>query len=186
MPIPHYPDPPEHWRAPMGPYRQAPAEYGGEWWYVYPFNPEPWLSTPVDAPTLPDGFEEIFGAGPVSEDFRDFPNPSQAFRAARDLWAQDLKHFKQAGPPPWALGADLDASAAVFVAWDMGAPKHYEGRYGWMTRFPDSQFRDFEAAAWTAIQVTHLTVAQYQIRLAHADIIPNEKHPFVPSHIWGE
>jgi hypothetical protein len=29
---------PAHWKAPYGPYRQAPQQYGGEWWFVNPFT----------------------------------------------------------------------------------------------------------------------------------------------------
>jgi len=186
---PSYADVPEHWKQPAGPYRQAPAEHGGEWWLVNPFTgSEPWLlqSQAGKPEALPEGFEEIFGPRPESSDFHQLSNPSLMFRIARTQWEQDLRHFKQAGAPEWASTEELSDSEAAFQRWGMGAPKHYEGRYGWMTRFPESEIADFEAAAWTAIQVSHLTIAQYQLRLVDRDIVPREKHPFVPPHVWPD
>ena len=59
---------PEAWKHPVGPYRQAPPEYGGEWWLVNPFSgDEPWLLLDRKAPVpevLPVGFENTFGPRP--------------------------------------------------------------------------------------------------------------------------
>lgn len=183
---PRYADIPEHWKHPVGPYRQAPKEYGSEWWFVNPFTGEtPWLN--IQAPpveTLPPGFEEIFGPRPRSSDFGTAPNPSLAFRVATVVWEQDLKHFKEAGYPEWAEpGAWKDAEAA-FGYWGMGTPRHYEGRYGWATRFPESELRDFDAATWTALNASHLVIAQYQIRLVQRGLEPARRHPFVPPAVW--
>ena len=38
MGTPHYKEIPDHWKYPMGPYHQAPPEFGGEWWVVNPFT----------------------------------------------------------------------------------------------------------------------------------------------------
>ena len=60
---PRYPDVPEWAKHPLGPYHQAPLEYGGEWWSVNPFTgPEPWIPrASQNEQTLPDAFAEIFG-----------------------------------------------------------------------------------------------------------------------------
>lgn len=40
---PRYQDVPDSWKWPIGPYQQAPEEFGGEWWKVNPFTgSEPW------------------------------------------------------------------------------------------------------------------------------------------------
>ena len=36
---PRYQDVPDVWKWPIGPYQQAPEEFGGEWWKVNPFTP---------------------------------------------------------------------------------------------------------------------------------------------------
>lgn len=183
---PRFKDIPDHWKQPQGPYRQAPPEYGGEWWLVNPFTTaEPWRQQEAPAAEkLPEGFEEIFGLRPQSSDFHGFPNPSRTFRTAVVEWERDLRHFKQAGKPEWASAEKLKAAAGVFRRWGMGEPRYYEGRYGWMARFSESEIPDFETAAWGAINVSHLTVAHYQIRLVDRGIVPELRHPFVPPNVW--
>lgn len=186
---PTFLDVPEHWKHPLGPYRQAPDEYGAQWWLVNPFTTaEPWkLAAPTAKPTdepLPAGFVEIFGRRPKGGDFLATSNPSLLYRIARSQWEQDLRHFVRAGLPEWADQSQYDAAANVFRRWGMGAPHFYAGRYGWMVRFPGSEARDFEAAAWTAIYATHQVVAQYQLELIERGIPPKQQHPFVPPHVW--
>ncbi len=184
--IPRFQDVPQHWRYPVGPYRQAPPEYGGEWWLVNPFTgTAPWANQAMGpAETLPTGFEEIFGARPKSEDFRAASNPSLAFRIATTVWEQDLRYFKTAGFPEWAPAEAWNAAKQSFVFWGMGEPRHYEGRYGWVSRFTQSQIPDYDVATWTALNGTHLVVAQYQIRLVQKGIVPGMRHPFVPPSVW--
>lgn len=180
-------DVPGHWKHPEGPYRQAPGEYGGEWWLVNPFtSPTPWLtrSKASRQERLPDGFEGLFGPRPEASRFRDTPNPSLYFRIAVTKWEQDLGHFRRAGTPEWLDEQSLRTAAQVFESWEMGRPQFYEGRYGWSARFPGSSLPEFEAAARAAIEATHLVVAQYQMALLDAGITPSKKHPFVPPQAW--
>ena len=184
---PRFQEVPEHWKYPEGPYRQAPGEYGGEWWLVNPFgSATPWLTQSKPAPgvVLPEGFEEIFGQRPRLERFLETPNPSFYFRLAVTEWEQNLRHFKRVGSPEWAEETHLANAARVFESWDMGRPRYYEGRYGWSARFTDSALPDFECAARAALASTHLVVAQYQLALLEAGKLPERKHPFVPPHVW--
>jgi hypothetical protein len=146
---------------------------------VNPFTgDEPWKrARPVEPePTrvLPYGFEDIFGREP------------QLGQPGRTRWLQDLEHYKQAGPPAWAEPAQIAVAEDVTLSWGMGKPRFYEGRYGWMARFPDSQLRDFETSAWAVLNVTHHVIAGYQIRLLQEGIVPPQQHPFAPPHLWPE
>lgn len=186
---PTFKEVPEHWKQPGGPYRKAPEEYGGEWWLVNPFTTaEPWkLTAPTADPqeeALPEGFVEIFGRRPTAAAFLGTSNPSLLFRIARDHWEQDLGHFVRAGLPVWTNEAQYEVAASLTRNWNMGAPHFYAGRYGWMVRFPGSEVRDFEAAAWTVIFATHQVIAQYQLELIERGITPQQQHPFVPPHVW--
>ena len=184
---PRFQEVPEHWKAPVGPYRQAPPEFGGEWWLVDPFTGEtPWLTQAGGPPReiLPEGYEEIFGPRPQAADFRGERNPSLMYRTAVVKWEQDLRYFKQAGTPEWADPRLVATAANLFEQWGMGTPRFYEGRYGWMARFPESEIRDYEASAWGALNASHLLVAQYQIRVVGRGAVPEKRHPFVPPHVW--
>ena len=184
---PRFQDVPEHWKHPEGPYRQAPPEYGGEWWLVNPFgSATPWLTQGKPGPQekLPPGFEQIFGPRPKAEDFRETPNPSLYFRMAVVDWEQSLRQFKRAGLPDWANAEHAANAERVFASWGMGRPGYCEGRYGWSARFYESALRQFECAARAALESTHLVVAQYQMALLEAGSIPANKHPFVPPHVW--
>jgi hypothetical protein len=185
---PRYPSVPEHWKHPEGPYRQAPEEYGAEWWLVNPFaSPTPWLtqSKPTEESPLPEGFLELFGPRPRGEQFRVTPNPVQYFRLALAKWEQDLKYFQRTGVPEWATEEAIEAATQVFESWEMGRPRFYEGRYGWSVRFRDSQLPEFEAAARAAVETSHLVVAQYQMALLDEGRQPSRRHPFVPPHTWS-
>ena len=188
MSTPRFKDVPDGWKHPLGPYRQAPAEYGGEWWLVNPFTTEePWATQGgVVERELPAGFVEIFGPRPKIADFSHVANPGFAWRVAVDLWEQDLRNFKRAGVPEWTTPEQVTAAEKVARAWDLGAPRFYEGRYGWMGRFPESQLRAFESSAWGVLNVTHHVVATYQWRLLEQGIVPAKRHPFVPPHVWPE
>ena len=179
---------PEHWKAENGgPYRQAPEEYGGGWWYVSPFTgAEPWkrFAPQPEPEALPDGFVEIFGSKPEFKDFTD----SQAWTTARNHWQQNLEQFKGAGRPLWLSKEDKAALDKIYESWNMGKPHFYGGRYGEMVRWPESQVQDFEDSAYSAANYPHHTIARYQIALAHSGgvILKNERHPFVPSQVFDE
>ncbi len=187
MAIPSYDTVPDHWKSPVGPYRQAPPEYGGRWYMVNPFTgPAPWKNDrPREPETVPAGLEAIFGGRPEVRDFMDQPNPSEAFRVATVGWEQDLKYFKSAGPPEWASGEEIELADGVSRFWDMGAPHFYEGRYGFMARFPQSKLPRFEATAWAVINAMHHEVSAYQIRLLNSGIQPEQQHPFVPPGLFA-
>lgn len=182
-PVKH-PQVPEHWKAPLGPYRQAPPAYGSEWWLVSPFtSSEPWIqfgAQPEEA--LPAGFLAIFGARPEGQDYIGYP---AALATARGQWEQDLLYFLRAGRPDWVSAQQQQTVDAIFEAWEMGPVSFYEGRYGWMARWPQSAVPDFEQAAWTAANYPHQVVAQYQIRMAEREIQPAKLHPFTPPHVFG-
>jgi hypothetical protein len=188
MSVPRFKDVPEEWKHPFGPYRQAPAEYGGEWWLVNPFTTnEPWVTPSKAVPReLPAGFVEIFGERPKISGYSSTPNPGLSWRVALDLWEQDLRYFKGSGIPEWATAQQAAAAEEVTRSWGMGAARYYEGRYGWMARFLESQLRVYESSAWGVLNVTHHVVAAYQWRLLEQGIIPVKRHPFVPPQVWPE
>lgn len=186
--VPHFTEVPDAWKRPFGPYVKAPAEFGGDWYKVNPFTgPEPWkVHSSVEA-KLPFGFEVIFGPRPKSEDFHDASDPSEAFRVAKDLWEQDLRYFKKAGPPEWATDEEQELAEDTAEFWDMGSPYFYEGRYGFMARFPEADpYTPFEATAWAVINFMHQEIAAYQIRLLQDGQFPDVQHPFVPPMLFGE
>ena len=185
---------PDSWKHPAGPYHQAPAEYGGGWWYVSPFTgAEPWKRLDaVNNPSaggvggagaanqLPDGFAEVFGEKPMGPQYKNY----REYQTAKIRWEQDLKYFKQAGVPPEVTPEKLEAITKTAEAWGMGAPKFYEGRYGWKVRFPDSAFPDHEVGLEGVTMGMHQSIARYQVRLVEAGIEPAQKHPFVPPWVW--
>lgn len=184
---PRFTDVPDSAKWPKGPYKQAPTEYGGEWWVINlgPFGGSraPWLDhvEPVAPPTYPDGFVETFGPRPLAEDY------PKNYREVVTRWEQDLKYFKQAGLPEWISSEEFAAARDLFWSWGMGEPRPYEGRYGWWVRFPESLLPFFEADARSALQLwTHGIVAQYQSELAAQGIRPEQWHPFVPPIVRGE
>ena len=177
---PRYQDVPDVWKWPLGPYRQAPPEFGGAWWKVNPFTgPEPWRPVEIPSsaePEIPDGFTEIFGAPPEASDF----SSRRAYQAAELRWEQDLKFFQRSGIPEGFDQAQVDLAAGVFEEWGMGRPLFYEGRYGWMVRFPDSAIPDFETNVTATLKASHVVVAKYQTRQLLRGVRPAVVHPFVP------
>ena len=169
----HYEIVKNEWKYPNGPYRQAPegAPFAGHWFFVNPFTGmEPWNNMePPKEEKLPDGFEAIFGERPTSRD-----------RVALVLWEQDIKYFRSAGPPEWASDEQIILARGISENWKMGSPHFYDGRYGFMVRFPKSELPRFEATAWAVINSMQHEVATYQIRLLHQGIVPARIHPFVP------
>ena len=171
----------------MGPYRQAPEEYGGEWYLVNPFTTaEPWLldERVRKKPEPPAEFLEIFGPRPNIMQFRGTPSSHAAHRLAVQLWDGELQRFQGIGLPEWATSEQVTGAEQVFQAWDMGRPRYYHGRHGWMTRFTESQAPDYQVGTWSALNWTHGVIAHYQIALVERGIEPAKQHPFVPPHIW--
>ena len=177
-----YLDVPDFAKAPIGLYVQAPAEYGGEWWQVNPFNWEPWRildAPPPDAePTpLPEGFEQLFGPRPLVEDFgRNY----WTHQVALIDWEQSLKYFKGVGMPEGFDAVRLEEVTADFREWGLGEPVFYEGNNGWRARFPDSQNPSYETKPHTLLIAPHVNIAAYQISLLKKGITPATIHPFIP------
>ncbi|MDA1312500.1 MAG: hypothetical protein O2968_04105 [Acidobacteria bacterium] len=177
---------PEHWMAPIGPYRQAPPEYGGEWWLVTPFSdPKPWLAgTRRPNNLLPEGFDKLFGQRPRWTDFRHLERRALiSFEAAKVQWDEDLDHFKSIGIPPGYAEQQISESTAVLVKWLLGKPTFYEGRFGWMGRFLESDLKDYDSSAWQIINYPHHVVSTYQITSFRRGIVPPKWHPFVPGGV---
>ena len=177
-----YLDVPDFAKSPIGPYVQAPPEYGGEWWQVNPFNWEPWriLDEPPAAPEptpLPEGFEQLFGPRPLIEDFgRNY----WKHQVALIDWEQSLKYFKGVGMPEGLDPIKLQEVTDAFVEWGLGEPVFYEGRHGWRARFPDSLNPNFEVKPTPLLMAPHVNIAAYQISLMQKGIIPTTIHPFIP------
>ena len=166
---------------PAGPFLQAPAEYGGDWWRRSPFTgPEPWLA--LDRPfikpveILPEGFVELFGPRPA---YRDFDNYLK-FQVATVGWEDTLDRFRGIGLPEGIDLEALDAATEVMLEWGLGEPQFYEDINGWHAKFPDSLNPDFEINPTTLLMAPHVTVARYQLGLIRLGVIPAELHPFIP------
>ncbi len=192
--IPRFESVPESLQWPAGPYRQAPAEFGGEWWLTNPFTGvAPWITQtggpadgapgPTDGiPEAPADFLELFGPPPQLD-----PQISRLHRSTEMAqWLIDLENFQGTGIPEGFSQEQVDRAADLFESWGLGRPVFYEGAYGWKARFPDSSIPEFEAAPFTAIESPHLVVAKYQIKMTQHGEVPIERHPFVPPQVFGE
>lgn len=171
--IPSYETVPEHWKAPMGPYRQAPPDYGSKWYLVSPFTgPEPWLrDVPVEQPTYPEGFIEIFGERP-----RD--------RFERVEWEGRLDRYEADHFP---TGTDISDAAATFEFWGLGRMLPYRDKtFGLMVGFPDAAIKGYAVPMELALRATHLAIAGYQIDLLQdgVEIDEDSRHPFVPPRLF--
>ena len=184
--MPSFKDVPEDWKAPRGPYYQAPAEHGGEWWLRSPFNPYPWLKPkPTQAEKLPEGFEGLFGPRPVWSKFRETGGNYRAFQVVVVEWEQELRFFKGTGRPEWVTPSALDSAVQVYLEWNMGTPTFYETNTGWMARFLDSRIGDHDASAYQTVKYPHHTVSQYQIELfLDHGLRPEKWHPYVPPTVF--
>jgi hypothetical protein len=178
--LPRFTEVPESAQFPLGPYRQAPAEFGGDWWLVNPFTgPEPWRAlefanrppqAAIETEPAPEAFVRLFG-----------PRPETSTAAAQ--WEQDLSFFQGTGIPEGFNAAQLEAATAEFETWGLGQPVFYQGRYGWQVRFPDSQLPMFETTASTALIAPHLVIAEHQVRSIQEGITPPEYHPWLPERL---
>lgn len=172
MAIPHYPDVPAEWKHPFGPYRQAPAEFGGEWWFVNPFyGPEPWKTDVV--PDASPEFVKVFGPAPKRND------------PFYQEWFDNKKHFKGIKLPEYISQAELDLANETYRAWSLGDAVIYEGRYGFSARWPESGEYDFDWDARGAVMNVHQVVATFQIKAYQEGKTPAKWHPFVPPAIYG-
>lgn len=192
---PRFQDVPDSAKYPAGPYRQAPPEFGGEWWLVNPFTgDEPWLNqdlanSPATNPAskyaaenLPEDFLQAFGEMPVrraGDSGADFVG-----RVAR--WKQDLEFFQRTGIPEGLDEDQIELASATYEHWGMGRPVFYEGRYGWFARFPESAIPEFEMDAASAVQASHLAIARFQVRMLREGVELPTPHPFVPPHLLSQ
>ena len=152
---------PEDAKHPTGPYRTSPL---GHFWHVSPFNPQPWGET--QAEQLREGAVQLFGERPTFADYKDTPNPSRMWRAARVAWENDIRTFLGLVSPGEAglSQPEFDAGSAVYQSWNMGAPVLYRNIYGIRARWPDSEIPDFEQSG-EALTYPHQSIARYQARL---------------------
>jgi hypothetical protein len=190
---PHFESVAESMQFPLGPYRQAPEEYGGDWWLTNPFTgEEPWKTQgsldpyaetvdESDASGASPEFLAVFGPRPNRDTE---PNPILRSAAVAD-WERNLEYFQGVGVPEGFTQEQVDAASAVFEAWGMGRPLFYEGRYGWTAVFPSAEPAGFEASPYAALEAPHLVVARYQIELAANGAEPSQRHPFVPPQVFG-
>lgn len=188
--VPRFESVPDAVQHPYGPYRQAPAEHGGEWWLTNPFTgAEPWLTqgfgdpyapSETEGPEATPEFLAVFGARPNAETH---PNRLERGGAIAD-WERNLEHFQGVGLPEGFTEAQLEAAGDLFESWGMGRPLLYEGRYGWTATFPSAD--GFEASPFAALEAPHLVVARYQIDMTQKGASPAERHPFVPPQVFGE
>lgn len=178
--LPRFAEVPESAQYPLGPYRQAPAEFGGDWWLVSPFTgSEPWRA--LEFPDRPA--KVALETEPAPADFVKLFGPRPDTRTASTQWDQDLSYFQGTGLPDGFNEAQLEAATAEFESWGLGKPVFYEGRYGWQVRFPDSQLPTFETTASTALLVPHIVIAEHQVRSIQEGVAPGRYHPWLPERL---
>lgn len=160
----HYPTVPDSWKSPQGPYRQAPAEYGGEWWFTsWTTGEEPWktqlgFKRPEPEQTYPGGFVDIFGPRPdkprVGEDSTVWAK-----------WHQDLKNFIGLGGPKEPGKYEPWSARDLCLDYGIGAPHYYNTiSTGYRVRFPlgplGLDYGDISAKGF--LNHPHLFIAYYQ------------------------
>jgi hypothetical protein len=180
---------PETSKAPLGPYRQAPPEFGGEWFFVNPFTGKtPWDKlTPVPPAEMPEGFAELFGEErPSRKDDRLKGVTERALDTLQILWDRELKYFKRAGTPPDATAEELATADSLFTAWDMGSPSYYEGQHGWRAVFKDCLLPGWSCPAGSVLGdfAGHMIV-RYQIDVVQAGLTPVKIHDWFPAGVSG-
>jgi hypothetical protein len=179
---------PEAAQWPQGPYKQAPAEFGGEWWLVNPFSgPQPWVRAAeiaaagrVETAPPPDGFVKLFGPRP---DRCESSNRGEyVLRTA--VWERNLADFQGVGIPEGYTKEQVETAADAMKHWGMGEPIYYQGRDGWKARFPDSLLPKFEIIAETAIKAPQVTAAVYHVQAILRGVEIENRHPLVPSGVF--
>lgn len=185
-------DVPERAKAPLGPYHQAPPEFGSEWWPVYPFSQSPWLRhyRAPDAPAfdpaqLPEGFVDCFPR-PLRSDFYGLPNEQHQWQQARDQWQLDLLWWVRAGAPPTFSAEQIALADETFKAWRLGSPRYFETRDGWFGCFPGVRgiVPRFLMPAWILLTNTHGAISTFQMAALRRGIVPEPRHPYVPDWMW--
>jgi hypothetical protein len=180
---------PEAAQWPRGPYKQAPAEFGGEWWLVNPFSgPEPWLRAaeiaagPSQAETArpSDDFLKLFGPRPS---WADSSTVSER-RLRAIVWERELADFERVGIPDGYNEEQVSAAADAMKQWGMGEPVFYKSRGGWKARFPDSLLPKFEISPETAIKAPQVAAAVYHVQAILRGVEIENRHPLVPSDVF--
>ncbi len=177
---------------PQGPYKQAPADAGGEWWLVNPFTgPEPWtrvgeiearVAAIEDEEPPPADFLRIFGPRPERSDSASRSEHSRKIF----VWERELNTFEGVGTPDGMTQEQIDASNEVFESWGMGEPAYYKGRHGWAARFPEARIPEYQSNPESAIQYPHLIIANYQVREAREGLTVANPHPLVPPWVFSD
>lgn len=164
-------------------YRQAPEEFGGEWWPVTPFSPRTWERFAPAEPvveTLPEGFTDAFGPRPTREMYPDY----HEHRLAKLEWEQELAEFKALGLPADMTGVDTAGIDAIYEASDLGRPVFYEHRAGFRAIFPEAAVKGYDANPWTVVNLPALVIANHQIRMLKAGMFPEEISDLVPPNLY--
>lgn len=180
MPIPTFASVPDSWKFPYGPYVQAPAEHGGEWWPKNPFyGDEPWLSRAPEV-VYPEGFLEVFPE-PVASDFQDYPVPVNAFKTARSMWEGERARFKRGGYPEGMDASSFDRVRPALLHWGLNDPVLYESTYGWVVTFPDNDFGvvAFKSSIELVLEQVDLVIAAFVLRAMRDDIYTGPPYPLI-------
>ncbi len=187
--VPRFDSVPESAQWPHGPYKQAPEEFGGEWWLVNPFSgPQPWVraaeiasgASPADPVQPSDDFLKLFGTRPG----RSESSSRGEYIIDTFVWDRELANFGGVGIPDGFTEEQVQEATKAFEPWGMGEPVFYKSRDGWVARFPDSQTPDFQMSPETAIKAPQVTVAVYQVRAILHGVEIENRHPLVPSDVW--
>lgn len=187
--MPRFESVPDAAQWPQGPYKQAPGEFGGEWWLVNPFSgPQPWVRAaeiasdagPVDAVQPSDDFLKLFG-----------PRPERADSAGRGdyivrtfVWERELANFEGVGIPDGFTEQQVRSAADDMKEWGMGEPVFYKSRDVWKARFPDSLLPKFEISPETAIKAPQVTAGVYHVQAILRGVEIENRHPLVPSDVF--
>lgn len=191
-----YVDVPDVHKHPSGPYRQAPPEYGAQWWLISPFSGdvhrhEPWIvySQPVVDPAVPVDakFADAFGAQPKSSDY----DSAYDYRNDLEWWRKMARDVKQISLPPNFDPADVQKVCDKFRIWGMGQPRFYEAQYGWIAFFREvgakQLIHKFESSAWAAILRPDMVIMEFQVQELLSGRVPaGPRSPFVPRELWPD
>jgi len=180
---------PEAAQWPQGPYRQAPAESGGEWWLVNPFSgSQPWVRAAeiaagpgkVETVQPPDDFLKLFGPRPERGD----SSSRGGYIVDTFVWDRELATFEGVGIPDGFSEEQVRTAADAMKQWGMGEPVFYKSRGTWITRFPDSQLPKCQISPETAIKAPQVTAGVYQLQAMLRGVEIENPHPLVPSDVF--
>jgi len=178
--------PPEA-QSPVGPYHQAPAEYGGEWWILSPFTgPEPWTRLKRESPIDP-GFLKAFGPRP--EQSRGMSGDEiRSVKRARSDWQSHQDRFGglvDIVAEGYATADEARALSSTFEFWDSGEPVFFRYLGEFRVRVvgaPVGWWQDAESL----IVYPHLTIAGMQNKMLLNGIIPAKKHPYTSNDLYRD